>query len=143
MMTNAVSADTGLDALLTLLHLQGVAADREQLRHRLGSASFGAADIVRCARSLGLKARTYRTQWSRLSDTPLPAIAMLRDGGFMVIGKATDDQVLVQVPGEARPAFMTKAELLAIWDGGLILTIVSPWRTRANGLPASKTSSRK
>lgn len=51
MTTNAVSTDTGLDALLTLLHLQGVAADREQLRHRLGAASFGAADIVRCARS--------------------------------------------------------------------------------------------
>ena len=29
MTTNAVSTDTGLDALLTLLHLQGVAADRE------------------------------------------------------------------------------------------------------------------
>ena len=101
MTTNAVSTDTGLDALLTLLHLQGVAADREQLRHRLGAASFGAADIVRCARSLGLKARTYRTQWSRLSDTPLPAIAMLRDGGFMVIAKAAADKVLVQSPAGA------------------------------------------
>src|SRR5207342_1001201 len=45
----------------------------------------------------------------------------LRDGGFMVIGKASEDRVLVQLPGAARPAFMTRDELLAIWDGGLIL----------------------
>ncbi len=113
--------DQGLEALVMLLHFQGVAADREQIRHRLGTDKIGASEILRCARDLGLKARSFRTNWSRLARTPLPAIASLRDGGFMVIGKAADDKVLVQTPGEARPAFMTKAELLAIWDGGLIL----------------------
>ncbi|MBR0913214.1 type I secretion system permease/ATPase [Bradyrhizobium japonicum] len=121
MTTNAVSTDTGLDALLTLLHLQGVAADRDQLRHRAGTAIFGAADIIRCARSLGLKARTYRTQWSRLSGSPLPAIAMLRDGSFMVIAKASADKVLVQSPQAQRPVLIERDELCAIWDGGLIL----------------------
>ncbi|QOZ68736.1 type I secretion system permease/ATPase [Bradyrhizobium arachidis] len=121
MTTNMVLPDTGLDALLTLLHLQGVAADRDQLRHRLGTTRFGAADIVRCARSLGLKARTYRTEWKRLSDTPLPAIAMLRDGSFMVIAKATADKVLVQSPQAQRPVFMERDELVALWDGSLIL----------------------
>lgn len=121
MTTNTVLPDTGLDALLTLLHLQGVAADRDQLRHRLGTTRFGAADIVRCARSLGLKARTYRTEWKRLSDTPLPAIAMLRDGSFMVIAKATADKVLVQSPQAQRPVFMERDELVALWDGSLIL----------------------
>jgi ATP-binding cassette, subfamily B, bacterial HlyB/CyaB len=113
--------DQGLEALVMLLHFQGVAADREQIRHRLGTDKIGASEILRCARDLGLKARSLRTDWSRLARTPLPAIASLRDGGFMVIGKAADDKVLVQIPGQARPAFMTEAELLAIWDGGLIL----------------------
>jgi subfamily B ATP-binding cassette protein HlyB/CyaB len=113
--------DQGLEALVMLLHFQGVAADPEQIRHRLGTDKIGASEILRCARDLGLKARSFRTDWSRLARTPLPAIASLRDGGFMVIGKAAEDQVLVQVAGEARPAFMTRAELLAIWDGGLIL----------------------
>src|SRR3954454_14729846 len=113
--------DSGLEALVTLLHFQGVAADRQQIRHRLGTDKIGASEILRCAKDLGLKARSCRTGWSRLTRTPLPAIASLRDGGFMVIGKATEDQVLVQVPGEPRPTFMTEAELLAVWDGGLIL----------------------
>src|ERR1700712_4967884 len=113
--------DPGLEALVLLLHFQGVAADREQIRHRLGTDKIRASEILRCARDLGLKARSFRTGWSRLARTPLPAIASLRDGSFLVIGKATEDQVLVQVPGEPRPTFMTEAELGAIWDGGLIL----------------------
>jgi subfamily B ATP-binding cassette protein HlyB/CyaB len=120
MSTETIRVDPGLEALVTLLHLQGVAADREQIRHRLGINKIGAPEILRCARDLGLKARACRTGWSRLARTPLPAIASLRDGGFMVIAKAGEDQVLVQSP-QATPALMTRAELDTIWDGGLIL----------------------
>src|SRR5437867_78018 len=118
---SARPADPGLDALVTLLHFQGVAADAEQIRHRLGTAKIGAPEMLRCAKDLGLKARSYRTDWSRLARTPLPAIAALRDGGFMVVAKAGEDKVLVQSPQGSRPALMTRAELLAVWDGELIL----------------------
>src|SRR5262249_38509019 len=63
-----------------------------------------------------------------LAKTPLPAIAPLRDGGFLVVAKAAKDQVLVQSPVTSRPALMTRAELEAVWDGRLILM------TRASGL---------
>ena len=36
---SATPADPGLEALVTLLHFQGVAADRGQIRHRLGTAN--------------------------------------------------------------------------------------------------------
>jgi subfamily B ATP-binding cassette protein HlyB/CyaB len=114
-------ADPGLEALVTLLHFQGVAADREQIRHRLGTDRVGVPEILRCARDLGLKARAYRTSWSRLVATPLPAIASLRDGSFMVVAKAAEDQVLVQSPQTSRPMLLTRAELGAVWDGDLIL----------------------
>src|SRR5262245_4166099 len=118
---SAVQADPGLESLVTLLHLQGVAADREQIRHRLGTTKIGAPEMLRCAKDLGLKSKAHRTDWSRLANTPLPAIAVLRDGGFLVVAKAAEDKVLVQSPLTARPALMTRAELLSIWDGGLIL----------------------
>src|SRR6476660_6028344 len=118
---SARPADSGLEALVTLLHFQGVAADREQIRHRLGTDKIGVAEMLRCAKDLGLKARAYRTDWSRLARTPLPAIAALRDGGFLVVAKATDDKVLVQSPLTPRPALTTRDELLAVWDGRLIL----------------------
>jgi ATP-binding cassette, subfamily B, bacterial HlyB/CyaB len=115
----AAPADPGLEALLLLLHLKDVAADRGQLRHRLGTDKIGAPEMIRCARDLGLKARAWRTNWSRLVRTPLPAIASLRDGGFMVLAKASGDKVLVQSP-QTRPALMTREEFVAVWDGGLI-----------------------
>jgi subfamily B ATP-binding cassette protein HlyB/CyaB len=118
---NARPLDPGLEALVTLLHLQGVAADAGQIRHRLGTDKIGAPDMLRCAKDLGLKARAYRTDWSRLARTPLPAIAVLRDGGFLVLAKAAEDKVLVQVPLALRPTLMTRDELVAIWDGELIL----------------------
>src|ERR1700759_2735798 len=115
------AADTGLDSLLTLLHLQGVAADREQIRHALGTTTIGGAEMLRCSKDLGLKARAVRSTWVRLAGTPLPAIALLRDGSFMIIAKASEKSVLVQSPGTLRPALMSHDELCAVWDGGLIL----------------------
>jgi subfamily B ATP-binding cassette protein HlyB/CyaB len=102
-----------------LLHLKDVAADRGQLRHRLGTEKIGAPEMIRCARDLGLKARAWRTKWSRLARTPLPAIASLGDGGFMLLAKASGDKVLVQSP-QTGPVLMTREEFVAVWDGGLI-----------------------
>ena len=118
---NATAADPGLESLVMLLQFQGIAADRGQIRHRLGTVKIGAPEMLRCAKDLGLKARAYRTDWSRLVRTPLPAIASLRDGGFMLIAKASKDKVLVQSPLAPKPALMSRAELNAVWDRGLIL----------------------
>src|SRR5262249_24558133 len=106
-----------------------------QSRHRLGIDKIGAPGMLRCAKDLGLKARAYRTDWSRLARTPLPAIAALRDGGFMVVAKAAEDKVLVQSQA-CRPALMTRAQLLAAWDGELILMTRRDCRTS----PAGSTS---
>jgi subfamily B ATP-binding cassette protein HlyB/CyaB len=114
-------ADSGIEALALLLRLQGISADAGEIRHRLGTDRIGAAEMLRCARELGLKARSVRTHWARLAATPLPAIASLHDGGYLVVAKAADDKVLVQLPLAPRPVLMTQAEFVAMWDGNLIL----------------------
>jgi subfamily B ATP-binding cassette protein HlyB/CyaB len=45
----------------------------------------------------------------------------LRDGGFLLLGKAGEYKILVQEPDVPRPKLMTRAELEAIWDGRLVL----------------------
>jgi subfamily B ATP-binding cassette protein HlyB/CyaB len=52
--------------------------------------------MLRCAMELGLKARSYKTNWTRLATTPLPGIAVLRDGAFLLLGKVGDDKAIVQ-----------------------------------------------
>ncbi len=115
------SDESGLMAVAILLRCHGIAADPGQIRHRMGAARVGVAEILRCAKDFGLKARAQRTSWNRLAVTPLPGIALLRDGGFLILGKVVDDTLLVQRPLSPRPETMTQAELEAIWDGNIIL----------------------
>jgi subfamily B ATP-binding cassette protein HlyB/CyaB len=76
---------------------------------------IGAPEMLRCARGFGLKARSVTTKWERLAGIPLPAIA------FLLLGKAGDDNIIVQAPFSLRPTLMTPAEFEAIWDGRLVL----------------------
>jgi ATP-binding cassette, subfamily B, bacterial HlyB/CyaB len=114
-------ADHGLIALIMLMHCQGVAVDDEQIRHQYRGRPIGIPDMIRCAKTLGLKARCVSTSWDRLTKTPLPAIAALRDGRFLLLGKADKDRIIVQAPDAPRPAMMGRDELEAAWDGRLVL----------------------
>jgi subfamily B ATP-binding cassette protein HlyB/CyaB len=104
-----------------LLRFHGVGADPAQIRHQSGTDVIGIAEMVRCARECGLKARELKTNWARLAKTPLPAIAVLKDGDFLLLGKVGDDKVVVQSTKTPRPELITKSDLEAIWDGRLVL----------------------
>jgi len=104
-----------------LLRFHGVGADPAQIRHQSGTNTIGTHEMVRCAREFGLKARELKTNWARLVKTPLPAIAVLKDGGFLLLGKVGDDKVVVQSTKTPRPELMTRDDLEAIWDGRLVL----------------------
>ncbi len=110
----------GVFSFVTLLGLHGIAADAGQIAHRFAGAALGLEDMLRLAKELGLKARVLATGWERLSHTPLPGIAALKTGGFLLIAKTDADKALVQAPG-SRPRLMTRAEFEAEWDGRLLL----------------------
>jgi subfamily B ATP-binding cassette protein HlyB/CyaB len=118
---NPGAADQGLAALVALLRFHGLGADPEQIRHSFGSATIGVSEMLRCAKELGLKARAVTTRWERLARTPLPAIAPLKDGRFLILGKLAEDKVLVQSPASPRPSVMSRDEFGAAWDGRLVL----------------------
>ncbi len=117
---NPAPAQSGLAALVLLLRFHGIGADPEQIRHRFGNA-IGVTEMLRCAKDFGLKARTFRSSWERLANTPFPGIAVLRDGRFLILGKAGEDQILIQDPLTPRPALMTRAEFEDVWNGQLVL----------------------
>jgi subfamily B ATP-binding cassette protein HlyB/CyaB len=115
------SLDPGLATLVMLLRFQGVGVDPAQIRHQFGATPIGVPEMLRCAKGFNLKARCLKTTWERLASTPLPGIAVLRDGSFLLLGKADDDKIIVQAPGGQRPEMMTRVELAAVWDGRLVL----------------------
>jgi subfamily B ATP-binding cassette protein HlyB/CyaB len=113
--------DPGLIALVMLLRFHGIGTDPGQIRHQCGTGTIGTEDMIRCAQALGLKARERKSSWARLATTPLPAIAALKDGGFLLLGKLGEGNVIVQSPRSSRPELMTREALEAIWDGRIVL----------------------
>jgi subfamily B ATP-binding cassette protein HlyB/CyaB len=120
-LSNESSKDDGLIALVMLLRFQGIAVDAEQIRHQFEGAPIGVAEMLRYARQRGVKARVMTSEWLRLGKIPMPAIAVLNDGGFLLLAKAGEHQVLVQYPTSKQPQLVSRAELDAIWSGQVIL----------------------
>jgi subfamily B ATP-binding cassette protein HlyB/CyaB len=87
--------DSGHAPLLMYLEPHGVAVEGPHLLHRFGTAKIGVVEMLRCAKELGLKARAVRTRRARLARSPLPAIAPMNDGRFLIPGKIGGDRVLV------------------------------------------------
>lgn len=114
------SGDPGLHAIVALLRLNGVGVSPDQVRHQFGN-TIGVTEILRCAKGFGLKAKTVSTRWDRLAGIAMPCIAVLRDGGFLLLGKAGEDKIIVQVPDAPKPDLMTRADFEAVWDGRAIL----------------------
>jgi len=122
------SQDPGLYVLVSLLRIHQIGADPGQIRHRFGGGPIGFAEMLRCAKDFGLKARERRIDWEQLASLPLPAIAARRDGGYMLLGKAGDDKILVQAAYAPRPELMTRDQFEAVCDGRVLLM------TRRSGL---------
>src|SRR5438132_1032264 len=116
-----LGGDPGLAALVMLLRFHGIGANAEQIRHQLGMVRVGVPEMLRCAKDVGLKARAPKTTWQRLAATPMPAIAQLKDGGYLILGRAGENKILVQFPLAPRPQSISQAEFEAIWDGRLVL----------------------
>src|ERR1700675_4240192 len=95
---NPGATDQGLAALVALLRFHGVGADPEQIRHRFGATAIGVGEMLRCAKELGVTARSGSTRWEPLANPPLPCIAGLKDGRFLILGKVGEDKALVQSP---------------------------------------------
>jgi subfamily B ATP-binding cassette protein HlyB/CyaB len=117
----ADKTDPGLASLTLLLRFYEVSASGEQILHQLGTRTIGKTEMLRVARRHGLKARLRTTSFARLATTPLPAIAALKDGGFVVVAKADDKKVLIQAPNEPRPALLSREQFEAAWTGELVL----------------------
>jgi subfamily B ATP-binding cassette protein HlyB/CyaB len=106
-----------------LARFHNVAASGEQLAHEFtdGQQAFATPQLLLASRKLGLKAKRVETRPKRLAQTPLPAIAADREGGFFIIARMDQDKVLIQDPRAERPEVIDLATLEQRWSGELLL----------------------
>jgi len=115
--------DTGLLCLLILSRFYDLPADGSQLRHQFAQSGQMLSDteLLRAAKHIGLKAGIKQINWSRLPNTPLPAIAKRRDGRYVVLAKIEAEKVLIQDPVEARPLVLSREQFESAWSGIVLL----------------------
>ena len=116
-----VQQDTGLQCLALLLRFHQVSVDPAQIAHQFSGAPIGVSEMLRCAKELKLKARAVTESWAGLMKLPLPAIVELKDKTFLIVGKVTADDALVQIPSENRPQIIKRAEFEYDWTGRVVL----------------------
>lgn len=115
--------DSGLVCLVMLSRLHGMPADPEQLKHHYGQSgnNFTESDILRGAKSIGLKAKVISSSQERLSKTQFPVIARHTDGHYFVLAQLAEDKVLIQDPLNQGPESLGLEEFQERWNGQLIL----------------------
>lgn len=121
--TPADLTDTGLICLLLLARFYELPADGSQLRHLYARPGQALSDeeLLRAAKHIGLHAGVSRAKWDTLIDLPLPAMAKLVDGRYLVVAKVHDEKVLVRHADETRPLVLSRGRFEMIWTGELLL----------------------
>jgi subfamily B ATP-binding cassette protein HlyB/CyaB len=111
-----------------MAQLHRIAAEPAALMHQLGktlSEPWSTDDLLLAAKHLGLRGKLSRASPDRLSLTPLPALALLRDGRTVVLAQCDGQRVLLQdASGQlqgGRPVIEPIAVFTEQWTGELIL----------------------
>jgi ATP-binding cassette, subfamily B, bacterial HlyB/CyaB len=117
----ALEADSAAAALAFILQLLGLPVNTAELMHQTGSATLTESDLLRLARQFPVRARLVDVAAPRLASTPLPALARLNDGRWLVLGKVADGKVLAQDPQAATPMMLSLEAFAEQWSGRILL----------------------
>jgi subfamily B ATP-binding cassette protein HlyB/CyaB len=119
----SAEVDTGLSCLVFMARFLRIAVEPEQIRFEAGKVdqSFSTRDIIRAAKRLDLKARHSKVSLSRLEMLPLPAIAEMADGRFVILAAAAPSKVLVRDFAQGQATEMTLEEFAKAWSRRVIL----------------------
>ena len=116
-----------LQALALVARLHHVAREPSTLAHQLGKAPHAPLaidDLLLVAKQLGLRAKRTAVSHERLLLTPLPALALMKDGSIAVLAQCDRQRVLLQRftnGAEPRPIIEPLPTFIDAWAGDLIL----------------------
>jgi subfamily B ATP-binding cassette protein HlyB/CyaB len=114
-------------AMAVIARLHHVPCDPAALLHDLGRSAndpLAISDLLLAAKRLGLRARRVDTTTDRLLLTPLPALARLHDGSYVVLAQCDSQRVLFQSfaeGAEQRPVIEPLTAFAEHWSGELVL----------------------
>lgn len=117
--------DTGLHCLIGIAKHFGIPADLRQLEraYALDKGSIDTISLLRAAKELKLNVRLFDSlDKERLLKLPLPAIATLKNGSYVVVYQTDGKKISLMDPLAGPGVFVTDVDVfLKNWSGSLIL----------------------
>ena len=118
----------GLECLVLAAQFHRIEADISRLRHEFDETGTGmdAVGVVRAAKSIGFKAGLSEIDWGRVLLMPMPAIAEIKEGGFVLLVSARNvgesgEEILIFNPRERRPRKRKIPELRGELTGKVVM----------------------
>lgn len=121
--------DTGLVCLVAVARSLGVAADEDAVLSSCGlrdNRLMDTGNLLQAAKHLKLKSRKLIARPEELKDQPIPAIALMQDGSYVVIGRYDEGKIIVFDPRVGRSQAVAVEEFVKQWSGQLI-ALSHPW----------------
>jgi subfamily B ATP-binding cassette protein HlyB/CyaB len=128
--------DTASLCLVILAKLLGIPADAAQLRraYAVGAGGMDNITLLRAAGEMGLKSRLITIKSEQFIKMPLPAIAILKNGNYIVLARQENENVLIIDPYRKYPFTLPLDNFFNAWNGEIFLF------TRRHTLPRSENT---
>lgn len=125
--------DTGLKCLVAVAVSLGVPIEEEKLREAYaGKAVMDIQLLLQSIKLLKLKGKVIKPKEDELTKVTIPAIAMMQDETYRVIGRNNSRQILLFDPQVGRPETIPLEDFLAFWSGKII-TVKRPFSLKKAG----------
>jgi ATP-binding cassette, subfamily B, bacterial HlyB/CyaB len=122
--------NSGLVSLLMIARHHGIAVDEAKLLHEFGRKPFTEEIIILAAKRLGMTAKLVKQDVERLDRSPMPAIALDKEGEFFIAirfgyekGDKSKPKIVIRRPGAPENQILELAEFLDFWSGKFIFCI--------------------
>ncbi|MFD0671644.1 cysteine peptidase family C39 domain-containing protein [Cohnella sp. GCM10027633] len=119
----SITDSGGLKCLIIVANYHGIRIDVEQIKHAFAvdEDNIKVADLVKIARSTGLKSKSIHTDMHKLPKLRLPSIVLLTTGEFIVIAKQVEAGFLVFNPKIGKPTTIATEAFSESWTGEVML----------------------
>jgi len=120
----ADKVDTAICCLVTVAKMFGIPADEAQLRRAYvvsGADCMDTMTMLRAAGELGLKVRLITITQKRLAKAPLPAVAILKNGNYVVMTKLENGKIVIIDPYRKHPFILPLKNFFEAWSGETVL----------------------
>lgn len=131
--SNGEVCDTALQCLLAIANVLHIPAEEEKIRGLyLKERVMNTQILLQAAKLLKLKITVKTPKENELAKIPIPAIAVMQDGTYQVMGVNNSEGILLFDPQVGKADTICWTDFLSVWSGQVI-TIKKPFSLKNAG----------